>query len=105
VLVGKYHCPITFKEFNENSHIVAIRASGNVYSSEAVEELNAKARNWTDLLTGEPFTRKDIIEIQDPQNIAARLVDVEALRRNAAALKEASMCLSWSPDLHRLMCT
>jgi hypothetical protein len=61
---GKYHCPITFKEFNENSHIVVLKTSGNVYSSEAVEELNAKAKNWKDLLTGEPFTRKDIITIQ-----------------------------------------
>ena len=28
----KYHCPVTFKVFNENSHIVAIRPSGNVFS-------------------------------------------------------------------------
>ncbi len=27
----KYRCPVTFKVFNENSHIVAIRTTGNVY--------------------------------------------------------------------------
>ena len=32
--VGKYHCPVTFKVFNENSHIVAVRTTGNVYSYE-----------------------------------------------------------------------
>ena len=32
--VGDFHCPITFRVFNENSHIVAIRTSGNVYSYE-----------------------------------------------------------------------
>ena len=34
--LGKYHCPVTFKVFNENSHIVAIRTSGNVYSYEVL---------------------------------------------------------------------
>ena len=32
--VGKYHCPVTFKIFNENSHIVAIAPTGNVFSWE-----------------------------------------------------------------------
>ncbi len=31
-----YHCPVTFRVFNENSHIVAIRTSGNVYSYEVM---------------------------------------------------------------------
>ena len=30
--------------------------------------MNIKTKNWKDLLTDEPFLRKDIIEIQDPQN-------------------------------------
>jgi len=42
--------------------------SGNVYSWEAVDELNIKRRNWKDLLSDEPFKRKDLIHIQDPQN-------------------------------------
>merc|ERR1712080_470762 len=40
-----YHCPITSKIFNENSRIVAIKTTGNVFSYEAVDELNLKAKN------------------------------------------------------------
>ena len=39
------------------------------YSFDAVEELNIKARNFTDLLTGQPFTRADIITLQDPSDM------------------------------------
>ena len=31
--------------------------------------LSTQSKNWKDLLTDEPFTRKDIIVIQDPQNL------------------------------------
>ena len=65
---GKFHCPIMEKEFTESTHIVAVGPSGNVYSWEAVDELNIKRRNWKDLLSDEPFKRKDLIHIQDPQN-------------------------------------
>lgn len=46
------------KVFNNNSRIVAIKRSGNVFAAEAVEELNFKAKSWNDLLTGEEFTKK-----------------------------------------------
>jgi peptidyl-prolyl cis-trans isomerase-like protein 2 len=69
---GEYHCPITFKVFNDFTHIVANKVTGEVYCMEAIEELNIKAKNWNDLLTGAPFTRKDIISIQDPQNLEKR---------------------------------
>ena len=36
-LAGKHHCPVTFKIFNENSHIVAVAPTGNVYSWEVRE--------------------------------------------------------------------
>ena len=36
-----------------------------------MEELNIKPKFWKDLLTDEPFTRKDIIHIQDPLNLQA----------------------------------
>jgi peptidyl-prolyl cis-trans isomerase-like 2 len=68
----EYHCPITFKIFNDHTHIVAIRTSGNVYSMDAVQELNIKTKNWKDLLTDEKFTRKDIITLQDPHNMGFR---------------------------------
>lgn len=38
-----------------------------------MEELNIKPKFWKDLLTDEPFTRKDIIHIQDPLNLQACL--------------------------------
>lgn len=44
--------------FNDNSRIVAIKSSGNVFAAEAVEELNYKAKSWNDLLTGEEFTKR-----------------------------------------------
>ncbi|EEB16795.1 conserved hypothetical protein [Pediculus humanus corporis] len=66
---GEYHCPVLFKTFNKQSHIVAIKKTGNVFSHEAVEQLNIKNKNWKDLLNSEPFERKDIIVIQDPNNI------------------------------------
>lgn len=34
VSADAYHCPVTFKVFNENSNIVAIRSTGNVFSYE-----------------------------------------------------------------------
>lgn len=66
---GEYHCPSLFKPFTKNSHIVAIVPTGNVFSYEAVEQLNIKTKNWKDLVDDTPFTRKDIITIQDPNNV------------------------------------
>ena len=65
----EYHCPITFKVFNENSQIVCIAKTGNVFSHEAVDELNLKANFFKDLLNDEVFAKKDIIYIQDPANL------------------------------------
>ena len=45
----------TSQVFTEHTHIVAIKATGNVYCWEAVDELNIKAKNWKDLLTDEPM--------------------------------------------------
>lgn len=64
---GKYACPVMDKEFSKNSHIVAVGTSGNVFSWEAISELNIKRRNWKDLISEEPFKRSDLITLQDPQ--------------------------------------
>jgi len=61
-----FQCPVLLKTFSENSHIVCIRQTGNVFSFEAVEELNVKTKNFRDLLTDEPFSKKDIIVLQNP---------------------------------------
>ncbi|MFH4975141.1 hypothetical protein AB6A40_001850 [Gnathostoma spinigerum] len=66
---GNYRCPVTFRTFTESSNIVAIRQTGNVYAKEAVEELNLKTGHLKDLLTDEPFQRKDIIVLQDPNHL------------------------------------
>ena len=66
---GEFHCPVTYKLLNENSHIVAIKETGNVYSYEAYKELNKDAKNYRDLLTDEKFTPlTSVITLQDPQN-------------------------------------
>lgn len=41
-----------------------------MYVFQAIEQLNIKTKNWKDLLTDEPFLRKDIITLQDPTNLA-----------------------------------
>uniref|UniRef100_A0A8C3UYE0 Peptidylprolyl isomerase like 2 n=1 Tax=Catharus ustulatus TaxID=91951 RepID=A0A8C3UYE0_CATUS len=68
-LSGKYHCPVLFTVFTNNSHIVAIKTTGNVFAYEAVEQLNIKPKSYKDLLTDEPFTRQDIVTLQDPTNL------------------------------------
>lgn len=69
---GEYQCPITYKVFNDHSHIVAIKTTGNVYSYDAIEELNFKPKYFKDLLTDVKFTRKDLITLQDPNNLSSR---------------------------------
>lgn len=64
---GAYQCPSLFKPFTKNSHIVAVATTGNVFSYEAIEQLNIKTKNWKDLVDDTPFTRKDLITIQNPQ--------------------------------------
>eukprot|EP00300_Choanocystis_sp_HF-7_P024427 c2587_g1_i1.p1 GENE.c2587_g1_i1~~c2587_g1_i1.p1 ORF type:complete len:538 (-),score=141.87 c2587_g1_i1:95-1708(-) len=68
----EYHCPVTFKVFTDNVHIVAIKPTGNVMTYEAVELFNIKPKNWLDLVTGEKFTRADIIHLQDPAHVDRR---------------------------------
>ncbi|GAA5881575.1 hypothetical protein JCM3774_005355 [Rhodotorula dairenensis] len=66
---GQYHDPITFKVFNDHTAIAAIKPTGNVYARESIDRLNLKPNNLHDLLTDEPFTRKDVIMLQDPLNL------------------------------------
>ncbi|KAL3474148.1 hypothetical protein BJX99DRAFT_248480 [Aspergillus californicus] len=64
--------PVTFKVLTDNTHIVALRNTGNVFAWDTVERLNVKGKLWRDLVTDEEFGRKDIITLQDPQNIESR---------------------------------
>ena len=74
-LQGDYWCPVLNKVFTEHTHIVAIKTTGNVYCYQAVLELNVKAKNFKDLLTEEPFTRQDIIHIQNPSDLESRAIE------------------------------
>lgn len=69
---GEYHCPIMLKTFNEHSHIVVNRVTGIVYSFEAIQKMNIEAKNMKDLITDEPFSKQDLITIQDPINVEFR---------------------------------
>ncbi|ULU05973.1 hypothetical protein L3Y34_018112 [Caenorhabditis briggsae] len=66
---GKFRCPVTFRTFTDHSHILAIATTGNVYSYEAIQELNLKRNHLKDLLNDVPFTRADIIDLQDPNHL------------------------------------
>jgi peptidyl-prolyl cis-trans isomerase-like protein 2 len=69
---GDYVDPVTFKILTDNTHVVALRNTGNVFAWDTVERLNIKGKLWRDLVTDEEFSRKDIITLQDPQNIESR---------------------------------
>ncbi|CAB3404164.1 unnamed protein product [Caenorhabditis bovis] len=66
---GNFRCPVTFRPFTEYSHVVTIAPTGNVYSFDAVNELNLKRNHLKDLLDDTPFLRSDIIDLQDPNHL------------------------------------
>ncbi|KAK6020677.1 hypothetical protein OSTOST_13666 [Ostertagia ostertagi] len=70
---GRFRCPVTFRGFTDHTHVVAIATTGNVFSYEAVQELNLKANHLKDLLTDTPFQRSDIIVLQDPKFFIRRM--------------------------------
>ena len=63
---NEYICPITFKPFSSHSHIVAIKTSGEVYSFEAIKNFNYASNNMNCLMSGIPFTKKDVLTLQNP---------------------------------------
>jgi len=64
-----WQCPVLCKKFSNSTKVCFIRSrtggESHVYSWEAVHELNIKAKNMFDLITGEKFSKKDIVIIQD----------------------------------------
>lgn len=86
---GEYVDPVTYKVLTDNTHIVALRNTGNVFAWDTVERLNIKGKLWRDLVTDEEFSRKDIITLQDPQNIESRnLSSFNYLKEGESALTE-----------------
>ena len=49
--------------------------------TQAVEELNIKPKYWKDLMDDTPFTRKDIIHLQDPLNLEVNVMYQRSQRR------------------------
>ncbi|BFZ57710.1 cyclophilin peptidyl-prolyl cis-trans isomerase Cyp8 [Savitreella phatthalungensis] len=62
---SEYADPITAKPFNTNTRIVAIATSGNVFARDTIDRLNLQSNHMRDLLTDEPFTKADILTLQD----------------------------------------
>ncbi|KAL6498205.1 hypothetical protein OROGR_028602 [Orobanche gracilis] len=49
----------------------------------AINELNIKTKNWKELLTDEPFSKEDIIPIQNPNALDRKvLVDFDHVKKN-----------------------
>lgn len=65
--------PVSYKVFTNNTHIVAIRhgSYANVFSWDTINNMNIRAKMWRDLLDDKPFTRADIITLQDPHGASA----------------------------------
>lgn len=89
---GEMVDPVTFKVFGDNTHLAAIGKSGNVFAYDTIERLNVKAKMWRDLVSDEEFGRKDIIVLQDPQNVEARnLTSFKYLRDGVSTLTEEQL--------------
>ncbi|KAK7059066.1 cyclophilin peptidyl-prolyl cis-trans isomerase Cyp8 [Paramarasmius palmivorus] len=56
---GEIHDPISFKPFNEHSHIVAIATTGNVFLADSI-------KGGKDLVNDVPFKKQDVITLQNP---------------------------------------
>ncbi|KAJ1657368.1 cyclophilin peptidyl-prolyl cis-trans isomerase Cyp8 [Dispira simplex] len=80
---GQYCCPVSYKVFNDYSHIVAIRSTGNVFSYESVSNFNLKRNQLKDLVDNTPFVKSDIITLQDPKHTREVSLDlVNKVRRS-----------------------
>ena len=81
--------PVTYKVFTDNTHLVAVGKTGNVYAWDTIERLNVKAKMWRDLVSEVEFVRKDIITLQDPLNVEGRnLSEFKYLREGLNSLTE-----------------
>lgn len=89
---------MTYKVFNEHTHIVAIKTSGNVFSRESIERLNIKPGHWCDLVTDQKFSRADIITLQDPHNVEKKdLSRFDHLKNNLKVPNEEIEALKKDP--------
>ncbi|KAK9834481.1 hypothetical protein WJX74_002655 [Apatococcus lobatus] len=100
---GQYHCPVLHKVFTEHTHIAAVKTTGHVYSFEALQELNIKSKNWKDLLTDAAFSRKDIIHIQDPLNLAGRNLEAfDHIKKDLRVVDDEELARQQQDPMHSL---
>lgn len=98
---GEYHCPVLEKVFTEFTHIVAVKTTGNVFCYEAIKELNLKPKNWKELLTDEPFTRDDLITIQNPNALDAKVLsDFDHVKKDLKIDDEELIKMKDDPSYH-----
>eukprot|EP01018_Ginkgo_biloba_P014435 Gb_10179 [translate_table: standard] len=96
---GEYHCPVLDKVFTEFTHIVAVKTTGNVFCYEAIKELNMKPKNWRELLTDEPFTKDDLITIQNPNALDAKVLsDFDHVKKDLKLDDEELMKMKENPS-------
>ncbi len=65
---GAFACPATGKQFSAHTRVVALRPTGNVFSWDAVDSLCLARKHLKDLLDDTPFSRADILVLQDSAN-------------------------------------
>ncbi|KAF9523614.1 cyclophilin-like domain-containing protein [Crepidotus variabilis] len=68
---NEIHDPISFKPFNEHSHIVAIATTGNVFLAESI-------KGGKDLVADVPFKKTDVITLQNPHGLPSASVSAVA---------------------------
>lgn len=96
---GEFHCPVLNKVFTEFTHIVAVKTTGNVFCYEAIKELNLKTRNWKELLTDEPFTKEDLITLQNPNALDSKvLVEFDHVKNSLTVDDEELKKMSSDPS-------
>uniref|UniRef100_A0A1D1YC95 Peptidyl-prolyl cis-trans isomerase-like 2 n=1 Tax=Anthurium amnicola TaxID=1678845 RepID=A0A1D1YC95_9ARAE len=96
---GEYHCPVLNKVFTEYTHIVSVKTTGNVFCYEAIKELNIKTKNWQELLTDEPFTKDDLITIQNPNALDTKvLLDFDHVKNSLKVDDEDLKRMSEDPS-------
>ena len=99
---GAWHCPVLCKPFSNFTKICAVRhgATANVFSYEAVLELNIKGKNYEDLLDGQPFKKSDIIILQDVEDAQhMKLRDINNFKHTTSSKESAASKNSAAGDI------
>ncbi|EKM83588.1 hypothetical protein AGABI1DRAFT_50865 [Agaricus bisporus var. burnettii JB137-S8] len=86
---NEIHDPISFKPFNEHSHIVAVATTGNVYLAESV-------KGNRDLLADIPIKKTDIITLQNPHALPS--VSVPTVASTSSSSTQATQPATGSKD-------